>query len=175
MFLHPNTSASLPPLIAPGAYDNGGITWKDHGFMGPGNKVVDKENKSNFKQLPDKCTDWVALEHDVNYHNLSLNGRPNINDVADVDNRAIKSANAECASNQPWSTKVLSVGLSAKQHFEELAEAAVYPFGSNTAVYPRSNQGAKEITWFNKSNKRKKDNSSEYAFSLFRTSSPPTC
>lgn len=163
-FVNNNTSYSNNAQIVQNDYNNGGITWFKHGFMGPGNNVVDKNNKANFKQLPDKCTDWAALEHDVNYHNISLNGRPQINKVAAVDNIAIDTVNKKCASIQPYASKVLEVGLSAKQHFEELAEAAVFPFGSNTAVYPRSNEGAKEVDWFTKAKSRRKDISSEYAF-----------
>lgn len=46
-------------------------------------------------------------------------------------------------------------GLRTKQHLEELAEAAVYPFGSNNAVYPRVSE-AKKIDWFTKKLSRRR-------------------
>lgn len=153
-------------------YNNSGITWYKHGFMGPGNKVVDKDNKANFKQLPDKCTDWAALEHDVAYHNISLNGRPTISEVATLDNKAIDNVKKECSADSPYSSKVLEVGLLTKQHIEELAEAAVYPFGSNKALYPRANTDGKEIDWFTKKKSRRKELSSKNAISLLRAASP---
>lgn len=144
-------------------YNNGGVTIMDHGFMGPGNQVVDKKtNLSNFKQLPDKCTDWAALEHDVDYHNLGINGRPSISDVSKIDNKAIDKMITECSKNQPWATKIMVGGLQMKQHIEELAEAAVYPFGSNSAVYPRANANGSEIDWFTKSKSRRRPILSEY-------------
>nr|QVW56828.1 MAG: putative structural protein [Cecropis daurica parvoviridae sp.] len=167
-----NNNSFLPPNPPENPYDNSGITWYKHGFMGPGNKVVDKNNKANFKQLPDKCTDWAALEHDVAYHNISLNREPNIHEVATLDNQAIDNVRKECSADSPYSSKVLEVGLLTKQHIEELAEAAVYPFGSNKALYPRENTNGQPIDWFTKGKNRRKDLSSKHAFSLFRAASP---
>lgn len=150
-----------PPNLNP--YNNEGITLPDHGFVGPGNNVVDKKtNLSNFNQLPDNCTDWNALEHDVNYHNLGISGRPSLSAVNKIDNIAIDNVLSECTLVEPMASKIMVGGLKLKQHLEELAEAAVYPLGSNAAVYPRENSGAKEIDWFSKGKSRRRILPSEY-------------
>jgi len=38
-------------------FKNGGITLPNTQFVGPGNRVVDKNNQSNFNSLPDNYLD----------------------------------------------------------------------------------------------------------------------
>lgn len=102
-------------------YKNGGITLPQTQFVGPGNRVVDSDNKSNFNSLTDNCLDWVALEHDVDYHNIGSTDNTQIPNVEKLDNKAIDNAWRECKLSQPISTAVLVRGLKTKQHIEDLA------------------------------------------------------
>eukprot|EP00102_Acyrthosiphon_pisum_P026128 XP_016663338.1 PREDICTED: uncharacterized protein LOC103310565 [Acyrthosiphon pisum] len=131
-------------------YKNGGITLPQTQFVGPGNRVVDKDNKSNFNQLPDNCLDWTALEHDVDYHNAGNTGSTQLHEIAALDNKAIDAAWRECLSSQPLGTSILASGLNVKQHFEHLAETISWPFGKNQAVYPPSTSNTQHIDWFDK-------------------------
>lgn len=144
-------------------YKNGGITLPQTQFVGPGNRVVDSDNKSNFNSLPDNCLDWIALEHDVDYHNIGSTGNTDIQNVEKLDNKAIDNAWRECTLSQPISTAVLVGGLKTKQHVENLAENVSWPFGKNKSLYPRVNTNTKEIDWFNKKLNRRKNITGKYA------------
>lgn len=74
---------------------NYGLTWPNHEFMGPGNNLVDKEGKSNFKQLPKNCVDWHAMEHDVDYYNASMTNT-DVANIENIDNKAINNTLGEC-------------------------------------------------------------------------------
>jgi len=149
---------------------NGGITLPGTNFVGPGNNLVDNNGKSNFTRLPDHCADWVAMENDADYYNASVTNKNQIHDIENIDNKAINMAWNECLSTQPIITRALVAGLQAKQHLELLAEQSVYPFGSNNAVYPGSSDSVQTITWFNKSNSRRRNSVGKHAFSLLWTS-----
>lgn len=101
-------------------YKNGGITLPQTQFVGPGNRVVDENNKSNFNSLRDNCLDWVALEHDVNYHNAGSTASTQLHEKAELDDKAIGDGWKECFGSQPIATSVLASGLSIKKHFELL-------------------------------------------------------
>lgn len=137
---------------------NKGITLPGTNFVGPGNNLVDKDGKANFTRLPDHCADWVAMEHDVDYYNANAQKTNQIHQIQQIDEKAINQAWRECETSQPITTRALVAGLQAKNHFELLAEQAVYPFGSNEAVYPgTSNTSTKPITWFSKSHSRRRN------------------
>jgi len=155
-------------------YKNGGITLPQTQFVGPGNNVVDENNKSNFNSLPDNCLDWIALEHDVDYHNVGNTDNRQLYNIENLDNKAIDNAWRECFAKQPIATSVLAAGLKLKQHAEVLAETASWPFGKNNAVYPPSTTNKKEIDWFTKVKSRRRNNTGEHAFSVFRSSSSIT-
>ncbi|KAE9523853.1 hypothetical protein AGLY_015741 [Aphis glycines] len=136
---------------------NGGVTFPGTNFIRPGNKLVDDNGNANFNRLPDHCADWVAMEHDADYYNATVTNHNQIHEIEKIDDKAIDAAWNECFANQPVTTAALVAGLKTKNHMETLAEQAVFPFGSNEAVYPgtSSTQG-KPITWFTKSNSRRR-------------------
>lgn len=133
---------------------------------------MDENGKPNFTRLPDHCADWVAMEHDADYYNASITNQGQIHEIEKIDSKAIDMAWKECFSNQPVTTAALMAGLKTKNHMEILAEQAVYPFGSNRAVYPGTTSVKGEpITWFTKANSRRRGEVGKHAFSL---SWPPT-
>lgn len=145
-------------------YKNGGITLPDTQFVGPGNRVVDKDNKSNFNSLPDNCLDWIALEHDVDYHNNGNNGNTDIQTISTLDDKAIDNAFKECKWKQLVATAVLAGFLKAKQHFENLAESITWPFGKNKAIYPPPTSNTEHINWFDKNLSRRRNTTGEHGF-----------
>jgi len=147
-------------------YKNGGITLPQTQFVGPGNRVVDSNNKSNFNSLPDNCLDWVALEHDVDYHNAGHTDKTQLYQVAELDKKAIDTAWRECRISQPLGTSILASGLGIKQHFEDFAETVSWPFGKNKAVYPPTTTNTKEIDWFNKTLSRRRGSLTGNGFSI---------
>lgn len=151
-------------------YKNGGITLPGTQFAGPGNRVVDENNKSNFNSLPDNCLDWIALEHDVDYHNAGNTGETDLYKIEQLDNKVIDNGWRECRLSQPLSTSVLASGLSIKQHFEQLAETASLPFGKNKAIYPPIEK-KQHINWFDQVKSRRRNLTGEYGFSLLKPSS----
>lgn len=161
-----NTVESLPSYFKKeNKYKgNGGITLPGTNFVGPGNNLVDDEGKSNFTRLPDHCVDWVAMEHDVDYYNANATKKNQIHEIQQLDDKAIDQAWKECLSSQQFTTRALAAGLQAKQHLEILAEQAVYPFGSNEAVYPGAAVKSKEpIPWFTKTLSRRRNNVGKHA------------
>jgi len=68
---------------------NGGITWLGSDFTGPGNRVVNSNNKFNAINLPQTNQDWITLEHDVEYNNISTQEDIDITDVRKSDLKAI--------------------------------------------------------------------------------------
>lgn len=142
-------------------------------FVGPGNRVVDENNHSNFNSLLNNCLDWVALEHDVAYHNLSESGNTKLYQVEVEDDKAIDNAWRECRTQQPVGTAVLIGGLKTKQHFERLAESISWPFGNNNAIYPRPISNIQHINWFDQMKSRRRI-LGKYGFSIFRALSSNT-
>ncbi|VVC39033.1 Chitin binding domain [Cinara cedri] len=94
-------------------------------------------------------TDWVASEHDVDYHNASVTGQRNINDIASLDDKAINNTVKECLSKDPLESSFLIGGLTGKQALENTYNQTVgFVFGDK-AVYPTSSSTSKStIDWF---------------------------
>jgi len=126
---------------------NGGITWFGSDFTGPGNKVADKNNKFNAINLPQTVQDWVTLEHDVEYHNLSAQKEIDINDVRKSDFKAIANSNNRWTNDKYFGDIATQVGLILKRTFED---------SIHTNLYPQPVDGATHIDWFTKRLSRKK-------------------
>lgn len=132
-----------------GAKNTGGITWSGSQFTGPGNKLVDSEGKSNFTELPKTPLDWVTLEHDVDYYNVT---NPTKDKIWELDKKAILSS---WDIKDPYYGAAATItGLVAKNILERTDEAIT---GDPFAVYPKPKATeAKPITWFNKHESIKK-------------------
>jgi len=140
---------------------NGGITWFGSDFTGPGNKVADNNNKFNAVHLPQTIQDWVTLEHDVEYHNLSAQPEIDIDEVRKSDFKAIANSNNRWTNDKYFGDLATQVGLILKRTFED---------SIHTNLYPQPVEGAKEITWFSKPLSRKKG-TFKYATQVARSSS----
>lgn len=136
-------------------YDNGGITLPGTQFVGPGNKVIDDKGRSNFNALPNNCIDFVALEHDVAYHNATVTGKTDTASINKLDDKAINDALHECYSTQKFETLALVAGLKTKQHLESTWDNARGVFSSSQAVYPGGRTDAPIIPWFQPKSRRK--------------------
>lgn len=69
---------------------NGGITWFNSDYTGPGNLAVSKTGKFIGKRLPQFNQDWNTLEYDVEYYNLSTDPKHTIDDVAKNDKEFVE-------------------------------------------------------------------------------------
>ncbi|KAE9530019.1 hypothetical protein AGLY_011481, partial [Aphis glycines] len=128
-------------------FPNGGITWFGSDFTGPGNKVADNTNKFNAVNLPQTKQDWVTLEHDVEYHNLSTQSEIDIDDVRKSDFKAIQNSDNTWEHDQYFGDIATQVGLILKRTFED---------SIHYNIYPRPIEGATPIDWFTKKLSRKK-------------------
>ncbi|XP_050527350.1 uncharacterized protein LOC126897642 [Daktulosphaira vitifoliae] len=134
---------------------NGGLTWIGHDFSGPGNKVANENNKFIAESLPTNEIDWIALEHDVQYHNA---GTGNIEEIGNYDLRAAERALN--AKNSNFGGKyATSLGLYAK-HFLERTWQGIS--GSSKALYPNSKKPDIPIDWFTTAKNRRKELLSTY-------------
>ncbi|KAF0742245.1 Capsid protein VP1, partial [Aphis craccivora] len=102
-------------------FPNGGITWFVSNFTGPGNKVADENNKFNEINLPQTKQDWVTLEHDVEYHNLSAQQEIDINDVRKSDIKAILNSDNTWEHDTWFGDVATQVVLLLKRSFEDKA------------------------------------------------------
>lgn len=140
----------------PGAHDTGGLTWFGSQFTGPGNKLVDPvTHKGNFTELPKTPLDWVTMEHDVDYYNMTT---PTIGKVWEADKKAIENA---AGLPDAWDGSSVTVaGLLGKNVVERTVESIT---GSNTPIYPRANTSGHHVDWFDKVLSRRRPSLSEYA------------
>ncbi|ACI01076.1 putative structural protein [Dysaphis plantaginea densovirus] len=147
-----------------GAKNTGGLTWPGSQFTGPGNRLVDENNKSNFTELPKTDLDWVTMEHDVDYFNAA---NPTKDKVWEMDKKAIKAA---WDVNDPYyGAAATIVGLVAKNIAERTDEAIT---GDPFAIYPQSKKSSYEIPWFKpRPQIRKKELREYHASSLSRSPS----
>jgi len=108
-------------------FPNGGITWFVSNFTGPGNKVADENNKFNEINLPQTKQDWVTLEHDVEYHNLSAQQEIDINDVRKSDIKAILNSDNTWEHDTWFGDVATQVVLLLKRSFEDSIHYSIYP------------------------------------------------
>jgi len=158
---------TIPSSVPKTNYKNSGITLPKTQFVGPGNRVVDDKGKSNFNSLPDNCADWIALEHDVDYHNAGDDNTRSIPYIMSLDNKAMTNAIKECMAQQPITTSILVGGLKAKQQIENYTESVSWPFGNNNSIYPRPDENGSHINWFDPHQRKLGQLQGEYEISIF--------
>ncbi|XP_050530609.1 uncharacterized protein LOC126899605 [Daktulosphaira vitifoliae] len=129
---------------------NGGLTWLGHDFSGPGNKVANEKNQFIAESLPTNEVDWIALEHDVQYHNA---GSGNIDEIGNYDLQAAeRSLNVK---NSNFGGKYATAfGLYGKHFLERTLQGIT---GNSQAIYPNSEKPSKPIEWFTEAKKRRKE------------------
>lgn len=128
-------------------FPNGGVTWFGSDFTGPGNRVSDVNNFFNANNLPQSKQDWITLEHDVEYHNLSTQKDIDINDVRKSDIKAIINSDNTWTHDNWLGDVATQVGLVLKRTFED---------SIHLNIYPQPVDGKTPIDWFTKKLSRKK-------------------
>lgn len=137
---------------------NEGITWFGSSFVGPGNLLCDEQGHFVAKALPTSDIDKVAFQHDADYFNTTDVSKDHI---WELDKKAIKGA---LAVSDPYLGNIATaLGLVAKRGVDLADE---FFTGNRTAIYP--NKPNTSGVYFDTAPYL---NNSEYAVSLFRSSS----
>lgn len=108
-----------------GAYVlNKGLTLPGHEYVGPGNPIDEKVDKSVDED------DSIAREHDLAYNKAKTE-----DDIRKADDIAIHKFETSYKSKGNIHAKVASIGLQAKQFLEYLHGKILYPQGLNSGNF----------------------------------------